>query len=262
MKKRSAIWLGGGLVAVLLIVGVAVATGLGSRTGAANAGYHLVASWGGVGTAPDRFEDPIGIAVARGKVYVADARNHRVQVFDLSGKLLRAIGHGGTGPGALGRPMNIALANGKLYVADYWNDDIAVFSVDNTPLQVIGHGGSGPGKFKAPSGVAVLPNGNLVVADFYNQRVLELRSDGTFVHQWGETDKKGYVHAGFFNYPTDVVTDAHGNIYVTDGYNDRIQEFGPNGRFIRMWVDCLACTYLRPSTSWAGCTAGSRRRLQ
>jgi DNA-binding beta-propeller fold protein YncE len=83
--------------------------------------YRLVASWGGAGTAPGQFEDPIGIAVAEDKVFVADARNHRIQVFDRSGRFLSIIGHGGTGLGGLGRPTNIAVADGKLYVADYWN---------------------------------------------------------------------------------------------------------------------------------------------
>lgn len=197
--------------------------------------YRLVASWGNEGTAPGEFEDPIGIAVAQGKVFVSDARNHRIQVFDRNGQFLSVIGHPGTGLGGLGRPMNIAVSNGKLYVADYWNDDIAVFSMNGIPLQVIGRSGVGPGEFKAPSGVAVLPDGDLVVADFYNQRVQELHSDGTFVRQWGETGKKGYVRSGTFNYPTDVAADARGNIYIVDGYNDRIQVFGLSGQFLRMW---------------------------
>ncbi|HVC36852.1 MAG TPA: NHL repeat-containing protein [Gammaproteobacteria bacterium] len=230
--KRLLAWLSGIAVALVIVLGLGWLIWVPSPH---EPPYRLVASWGGAGTAPGQFQDPIGIAVAQGKIFVADARNHRIQVFDRSGQFLSVIGHPGTGLGGLGRPMNIAIANSKLYVADYWNDDIEVFSVDGTPLQVIGHSGSGPGEFKAPSGVAVLPDGNLVVADFYNQRVQELRPDGTFVRQWGETGKKGYVRSGTFNYPTDVAADTQGNIYVADGYNDRIQVFGLSGRFLRMW---------------------------
>ncbi|MDE2085823.1 MAG: 6-bladed beta-propeller [Xanthomonadaceae bacterium] len=197
--------------------------------------YRRVARWGGAGTAPGRFQDPIGIAVADGKVFVADSRNHRIEVFDRNGRFLHTIGHAGSGPGGLGRPMNLAVADGKLYVADYWNDDIQIFSLDGTPLQTIGRGGAGPGQLQAPSGVAVRPNGNLLVADFYNQRVQELRPDGAFVRQWGTTGKKGYVFHGGFNYPTDVVIDRQGLAYVADGYNDRIQVFAADGRFLRMW---------------------------
>lgn len=230
--KRGLYWLLGVAIVLLLIIGIGWWLWV---PGLKEPPYQRVASWGSPGSAAGQFRDPIGIAVDGGKVFVADARNHRVQVFDRNGQFLYVIGHPGTGLGGLGRPMNLTVANGKLYVADYWNDDIEVFSTDGTPLKVIGRSGSGPGEFKAPSGVAVLPDGNLVVVDFYNQRVQELRPDGTFVRQWGTTGKKGYLSAGAFNYPTDVMTDSRGNIYVTDGYNDRIQVFGPEGRFLRMW---------------------------
>lgn len=230
--RRFLVWAGGVAVVLVMVLGLGWLIWVPSPK---EPPYRLVASWGGAGIAPGQFQDPIGIAVAQDQVFVADARNHRIQVFNRNGRFLTIIGHAGTGLGGLGRPMNITVANGKLYVADYWNDDIAVFSLEGTPLRIIGRSGSGPGEFKAPSGVAVLPNGNLVVADFYNQRVQELRPDGTFVRQWGSTGQKGYIRAGSFNYPTDVASDPRGMIYVTDGYNDRIQVFAPSGRFIRMW---------------------------
>ncbi|MEY2115025.1 MULTISPECIES: NHL repeat-containing protein [Rhodanobacter] len=230
--KRTLYGLLGVVAALLLIAGTGWLLWV---PGCKEPPYRRVMIWGGAGSKPGQFQDPVGITLAEGRVFVADSRNHRIQVFDRNGRFLRAIDHPATGAAGLGRPMNLTVASGKLYVADYWNDDIKVFSTSGALLEVIGHGGSGPGEFKAPSGVAVLPNGNLVVADFYNQRIQELRSNGTFVRQWGTTGKKGYVSAGAFNYPTDVTTDRRGHIYVTDGYNDRIQMFGPDGRFLRMW---------------------------
>lgn len=230
--KRARRWL---LGAALVLFGILVAGWLIWVPRPQEPPYQRVASWGGAGSAPGRFRDPIGIAVAGDRVFVADSRNHRVEVFDRNGRFLHAIGHAGSDPGGLGRPMNLAVANGKLYVADYWNDDIRVFSLDGTPLQVIGRGGTGPGQFRAPSGVAVRPDGHLLVADFYNQRVQELGPGGAFVRQWGTTGRKGYVLHGGFNYPTDAAVDGQGRAYVTDGYNDRIQVFAPDGRFLRMW---------------------------
>ena len=62
----------------------------------------------------------------------------------------------------------------------------------------------------------VAGNGNLYVADFYNQRVQCLRPDGTFVRQWGTTGKVG-IGVGTFNYPTDVAIGPKGTLYVADG---------------------------------------------
>lgn len=246
--KRALYWLLGVVIVLALIIGIGWWLWVPSFQ---EPPYRLVSSWGGAGSAPGQFHDPIGVAVAGGKVFVADARNHRVQVFDRNGRFLYAIGHPGTGLGGLERPMNLTVANGKVYVSDYWNDDIQVFSITGTPLQVIGRSGSGPGEFKAPSGVAVLPDGNLVVADFYNQRVQELRPDGAFVRQWGVTGRKGYVSHGTFNYPTDVATDRQGRIYVTDGYNDRIQVFAGDGHFLRMWGG-LSVLHLPHSVNFLG----------
>ncbi len=44
-------------------------------------GYRFVASWGQPGSAPGQFHDPTGIAIQGNEVFVADARNGRIQVF-------------------------------------------------------------------------------------------------------------------------------------------------------------------------------------
>ena len=49
-------------------------------------GYEFVAAWGERGTGPGQFRDPTGIAVTDKEVFIADARNGRIQVFDFSGR--------------------------------------------------------------------------------------------------------------------------------------------------------------------------------
>ena len=111
--------------------------------------------------------------MAGGEVFVSDARNGRIQVFDLEGRFLRAFGKPGKGRGELGRPMNLTIQGGELYVPEYMNDRIQVFSTDGAPRRMLGEPGSGPGQLDAPGGVAFTRHGNLLVADFYNQRVQE-----------------------------------------------------------------------------------------
>lgn len=218
-------------------------------------GYVFVAAWGERGSAPGQFNDPTGIAVTDTEVFVSDARNARIQVFDFDGNFQRLFGTKGDGPGQLGRPMNLTIFGDELYVADYWNDRIPVFGLHGTPRRVIGHPGSGPGEFKAPGGVAVTANGDLLVADFYNQRVQHLRADGTFVKQWGNTGETG-VWAGQFNYPTDVTVAGDGTLYVADGYNDRLQAFSISGAFLRKWGGPFGLNIFGPFNGWFATVTG------
>ena len=81
-------------------------------------GYEFVHAWGERGSRPGQFHDPTGIAVADGEVFVADARNGRIQVFDLDGDFKRQFGEPGDAIGQLGRPMNLTIHDGELYVPE------------------------------------------------------------------------------------------------------------------------------------------------
>ncbi|HED13056.1 MAG TPA: 6-bladed beta-propeller, partial [Gammaproteobacteria bacterium] len=90
-------------------------------------GYQFAMAWGSKGSGPGQFRDPTGLAVAGKEVFVADARNGRIQVFDFNGKFLRQFGKPGKKPGEMKRPMNLRIVGNELYVAEYWNDRIQVF---------------------------------------------------------------------------------------------------------------------------------------
>lgn len=222
---------------------------------AREAGYEFVIAWGERGERAGEFHDPTGIAVGAGEVFVADSRNGRIQVFDENGEFRRAFGQPGEAPGELGRPMNLTVRGDELYVPEYFNDRIQVFGLDGVSRRVIGEAGSGPGQLSAPGGVAVSANGDLFVADFYNQRVQHLRGDGSFVKQWGSTGGIG-VGAGAFNYPTDVAIDLQGAIYVADGYNDRVQAFTAEGRFSHKWGGPFAMNVFGPFNGWFATVTG------
>ena len=187
-------------IAILLIMAFSSCSWFPS---AQEPGYRFISAWGQLGSKPGQFHDPTGIAVTDTEVFVSDARNARIQVFDYEGRFKRQFGSKGDGLGQLGRPMNLTIHGDELYVADYWNDRIQVFALDGTPLRMIGKTGNGPGEFNAPGGVAIGPNGDLYVADFYNHRVQHLKTDGQFIEQWGTTGEAG-IWAEEFNYPTDV----------------------------------------------------------
>lgn len=202
--------------------------------------YQLVQNWGSKGQAPGQFDDPTGIAVSGDEVFVSDARNSRIQVFDKQGHFKRAFGQA-----QLGRPMNLDIADGKLFVPDYFKDAVFVFSLAGDYLRSIKAADS----LNSPGGVAVRADGTLLVADTYAKRVLNINRDGKVLQVWGTRDQGG-IAAGKFSYPTDVAVAPDGGFYVADGYNDRIQQFGPHGHFVRKWGGPFGLNIYGPFKGW------------
>jgi DNA-binding beta-propeller fold protein YncE len=119
---------------------VALAAGPGGVLYVADAGLRrilelgstgaLLASWGGPGRAPGRFEEPAGVAVdSAGHVFVSDRRAGRVQEFTARGRLLTAWGMPGVGLGQFSFPSGLATdCRGAVLVADTANNRVQVFA--------------------------------------------------------------------------------------------------------------------------------------
>jgi len=235
------------LVVVLAILGAAA--WVAWFPGEKEPPYVMTAAWGELGAGAGQFNDPTGVAVTDAVVYVSDARNGRIQVFNHDGLYLREFVAAADGAKALARPMNLTIAGAEIYVADYLGDRIVVFDLDGHWQRSVGRPGSGDGELDSPGGVAVGPDGDLYVADFYNQRVQRLGPDGRFVRQWGVTRETG-IGAGRFNYPTDAALGPDGTLYVTDGYNDRVVAFAPDGAYLRRWGGPFGMNIFGPFNGW------------
>jgi DNA-binding beta-propeller fold protein YncE len=158
-----------------------------------------------------------------GKLYMPEAGNHRVNVFDLNGKFLFDFGGLGAETGKFNVPeSNRFSSEGKLYVADLKNDRIQVFTKDGKFLSTWGKTGSGPGEFKSPAGISFDKDDNLYVTEIGNDRVQVFNKDGKFLAMWG---KKGSANGEFGNLHGITVDKATGLIYVADTANNRIQVF-------------------------------------
>jgi sugar lactone lactonase YvrE len=90
--------------------------------------------------------------------------------------------------------------------------------------------------FRTPMGLALDPEGNLIVADYGNHLIRKVTPAGlvTSVAGSGEIDsstpgnfgvfRDGTGTAAAFNCPLAVAVDTHGNIFVSDTYNHRIRK--------------------------------------
>jgi sugar lactone lactonase YvrE len=202
-----------------------------------------VAGGNGQGNAANQLNAPLGIYMDQaGDLYVADGYNNRIQKFT-AGSTSSTPAHtvaGGNGGGynanQLVGPDGIFVdANGNLYIADKGNSRIQKFPSGSDSatngITVAGSNtlGAAANQLNLPTGVVVDGSGNIYVTDQQNNRVQK------FVSVGGVIDSNGLTVAGVngvngsgqqdLNGPISARIDAHGNIYVADEGNDRIQKY-------------------------------------
>jgi DNA-binding beta-propeller fold protein YncE len=127
---------------------------------------------GGRGGDAGSFNFPTHLAVdGEGRLYVCDAMNFRVQIFDAELRPVRAFGRLGDGMGDLPRPKGVVVdREGHVLVVEGLFDVIQVFDGQGTLLGVFGGTGTEAGRFWLPGGAA--SDGRyLYVADTFNARV-------------------------------------------------------------------------------------------
>ena len=169
---------------------------------------QFLSMFGSRGSLNGKLSYPWGCAINKlnGKVYIADAGNNRVQVFNPDGTFSRIIGGGGSTP----QPRAVALdPDGNVHVATYGASVMNVFSMDGHFIREYGNG-----ILSTPSGVAIDKYGYCIVGDWNNHAVYVFDPHGKHIHK-----------ISFSSSICGTEVDNEGCVYVVENGNKKIHKF-------------------------------------
>ncbi|OQP47310.1 hypothetical protein A4H97_07345 [Niastella yeongjuensis] len=195
---------------------------------------------------------PTAVAVDKeGNLYISDASNKVIRKVNKQGVISTVAGvpgragyAGDGGPATkalLTQPGGIAVDySGNIYIADPSNSVVRKVNAAGIITTFAGNGtagysGDGGPAIKAqfqmgsPQGLAVDPAGNVYASDYQNHAIRKINAKGiiTTIAGTGAPDYAGDGGPAILAkiwYPIGIATDAGGNVFITDSYNNTIRE--------------------------------------
>jgi len=191
---------------------------------------------------------PAGLAFDKGNLYVADRNNHRIRKIDSKGIISTVAGTGipeccndnGLAVEAhLHFPSDIDVdTEGNLYISDRSNNRIRKVNPDGIITTIAGLGKPGYGGdfgpadqalLKYPFGVSHDNKGNFYIADRGNNRVRKIDQRGIITTIAGDGTHSfggdyGPANQSSLAFPTDVIVDSLGMVYIADRNNNRVRK--------------------------------------
>lgn len=197
---------------------------------------------------------PKGMAFdSAGVFYIADSQNYRIRRVTAAGIISTVAGTGVSGYSGDGGPATLAQfsnamavavdAGGNLYIADASNVRIRKVTPGGIVTTVAGtgvQGFSGDGgpataaTLNSPTSLTVDSAGNIYFSDSTNQRVRRISAGGTITTIAGNgvdgfSGDGGQAIAASMSFPLGLAADSAGNVYFTDGNNNRVRKISSTG---------------------------------
>ena len=147
------------------------------------------------------FDLPVGLAVDAAGVYVSEQTNHTIRLCTWDGMVVTVAGQpkkagmadGDASKSLLSSPYGLAVGpGGGLYIADSGNHRVRFLTASGLVLTAAGldkgfvDGPIQVARLDTPMDVAVLPGGDVLVADRNNNRIRRLGFDGTLTTIYGD----------------------------------------------------------------------------
>jgi gliding motility-associated-like protein len=193
------------------------------------------------------FFEPYAVACdTAGNVYVADTKNFKIRMITPAGVVTTVAGEGvfGTtnGPANVARfgyPAGIAVKpdGSEIFVADYNTHVIRKISggVVSTMAGMIYVAGSSNGTgnaatFNHPSGLCLDTNGDLLIADDWNNLIRKMTPAGTVSTVAGTGfagSADGNALSASFNGPSSITRGLNNSFFITDALNHTIRKYDP-----------------------------------
>jgi sugar lactone lactonase YvrE len=190
-----------------------------------------------------RFYGPSGITMDdQGNFYVTDFLNNQIKKITPGYQVSLYAGTGAVGTNDGDRlqstffgPTTITTDNdGNMYVGDWFNFRVRKIDPSGMVTTLAGStsgytdGMASSAQFNTPVGLAADDQGNLYVADGFNNVIRKVDSDGNVTTFAGTTSpgyKNGNPADALFNGPVGLLYDTNANtLYVADWYNYRIRK--------------------------------------
>jgi len=194
----------------------------------------VVRQIGSYGKGDLQFDWPSGMAIDdKGRIFLADSDNHRIQCLTSQGNFLFKFGSEGKGNREFRLPRDVTFdsKNQRILVADTLNHRIQVFDFEGSFLFSFGSEGKQDGKFDRPFGIATDFAGNIFVSDKNNHRVQVFDEQGKFMRKFGSEGRA----QGELQSPFGIGILSNGDVVVVEykGGNQRLSIFNSQGKFIR-----------------------------